>query len=169
MKLIGLIILGFCPALTGQYLSVKLKKRVEVLEKLELMFSLIENNISFLSLPSSELVQILSVNTELNCLGFLRDCNKLISEGVNFRESWLISLSAKKNTQFLNRSDVALLRLFCENFGTSDKKGEISNCRFCKSLLVEHIVQARLHKEKYGNIFVGLGLFISIALILLLY
>lgn len=148
---------------------MKLKKRVEVLEKLELMFSLIENNISFLSLPSSELVQILSGNEELNCLGFLRQCNELISEGANFRESWLNSLSVRKNTQFMNGSDVALLKLFCENFGTSDKKGEISNCRFCKSLLAEHITRARLNNEKYGSILSGLGLFIGIALILLLY
>lgn len=148
---------------------MKLRKRVEVLEKLELMFSLIENNISYLSLPSSELVQILSGNEELNSLGFLKHCNKMIAEGLNFRESWFSSLSLRKNTQYMKGSDVALLKLFCENFGTSDKKGEVSNCRFCKSLLKENITQARLNKEKYGNILTGLGLFISIALILLLY
>lgn len=161
--------MGLCPALVGQLLSMRLRKRVEILEKIGLMFSVIETSISFLSVPATELVQVLTGKEELRSLGFLMQCNKYISEGSDFREAWLNSLSAWKNTQYMNNNDVALLKLFCENFGISDVKGEISNCRFCNSLLKEHITEARLKKEKYGNIISGLGVFTGFALIVVLY
>ena len=134
------------------YLSSLLRRRVEALEKVELMFSLIENNISFLSLPSAQLIHILSSNEELHGLGFLAECSELLNKGYNFRDAWISSLSSKTYRCFLNRKDIDLLKMFCENFGTSDLRGEISNCRFCSSLLKDKITQARKNREKYGNV-----------------
>ena len=133
------------------------------------MFSVIETGISFLSVPSSELVRVLTGKEELRNLEFLTQCDSLISDGLSFREAWLNSLSVRKNTRYMNSNDVALLRLFCENFGVSDVKGEVSNCRFCNSLLKEHIADARAKKEKYSNILSGLGIFTGFALIVVLY
>lgn len=166
--MIALIVLSFCPALLGIYLSNLLRKRVESLEKVELMFSLIENNIAFLSLPSVQLIQILTGKEELRELGFLSECNEMLMQGMNFRDAWLKSLTSRRITWVLNGSDIALLRLFCENFGTADIKSEISNCRFCKSILKDNINKARLNREKYGNVLSFLGFFIGVALTIML-
>ena len=44
MKIISLIVMGLACALTGQYIAFRLGRRVQILEKMLLMFGMIETD-----------------------------------------------------------------------------------------------------------------------------
>ncbi len=65
MKIISLIVMGLACALTGQYIAFRLGRRVQILEKMLLMFGMIETEISYLSRPTCDLIKALAEKEEL--------------------------------------------------------------------------------------------------------
>ena len=60
MRIFALVMIAVTSALIGQYIAFVLKMRVLLLEIIEQMFSLIRNEINYLSLPANEILDKLS-------------------------------------------------------------------------------------------------------------
>ena len=71
MKLLSLIAMGLACAMAGRYIAYRLSRRVRILEKISLMFGIAENEIKFLTRPTSELIELLEKKDELAELDFL--------------------------------------------------------------------------------------------------
>lgn len=163
------MLLGTSLAMIGQYLAFRLRKRVELLDRIMLMLNIIESQVNFLATPSAELFKYLSEMNEFKALRFLNVCAEKIQSGETFPDSWKQSLMPKSNVRYLTDNDVELLNFFGESFGKADIKGETSNCTYFKSLLKENIRSARNCKDKYGKLYSGLGLLVGVAIVIVLY
>ena len=168
MKLAALTFLGIACAMTGQYIAFSMNRRVILLEKIQLLLSQTESQLSFLSVPSEKLIESLCENTQLNCLLFLKNCRTLIENGTDFRTAWKKSLSEKNNTRFLKKEDVTMLVSFGELFGATDTAGQLSNCRLHLQLAGERLAQARDLRERYASLSMGMGIITGIGVIIIL-
>lgn len=163
----ALLIVGIVCALTGSYFAERLHKRVIMLEKTELMLSVIYNEIKYISLPAVQLVDLLSTKSELKELKFIRSCRRYLNEGDPFPESWKKSLSA--STSSLNRRDTELIISFGENFGTTDNDGQLSKCALYLELLKSNYNEAVNNYSRYSKLFKSLGVLAGLSVIILFY
>ena len=164
----ALLIVGIVCALTGSYFAERLHKRVIMLEKTELMLSVIYNEIKYISLPAVQLVDLLSTKSELKELKFVRACRRYLNEGYAFPESWKKSLSASSSCS-LNRSDTELIISFGENFGTTDNDGQLSKCALYLELLKSNYNEAVNNYSRYSKLFKSLGVLAGLSVIILFY
>ena len=167
MKTAALAVLGAVCALTGQYIAFSLSRRVLLLEKIQLMLSAAQTQLSYLSTPSDKLVEILADNPQLSGLTFIPECREKMESGSDFRTAWRESLS-EKNTRFLKKDDVSLLLSFGDVFGTTDTAGQLSNCSLHAELLQDKLDTARRARERYGALSGGMGIIAGIGLIIIL-
>lgn len=166
MRIFSLIALGLTCALTGQYISYTLSKRVRILEKMLLLFDSIENEISYLSRPTSELIQELAEKDELKELDFLPVCLSLAQNGEDIISAWSKSLS---QSHHIGGEDVCILYSFGENLGKSDADGQISNCRYHSQITSERLREAREKRNRYASLACGLGMLSGIGIFIILF
>ncbi len=157
---------GIAFALLGQYIAYMFNMRVRLLERVELMFSIISSEVSFLSRPSDELICELAGRKELSELKFLQAYQREALKGLDFRSSWQKALNNRENTRFLNRNDVSLLLSFWHSFGTTDNDGQLSKCSLYLEFVKESLSDARNKRAKYSQMCGGLGILAGIAVVI---
>ena len=167
MKTAALIFTGMACALTGKYFSFALSRRVELLEKIQIMISAAENQLRYLSMPSGKIIGLLAVNSQLDGLEFLKDCEKKLSAGADFRTAWKESLSDRRNIRFLKKDETELLLSFGEMFGTTDTAGQVANCGLHSALLKDKLSEARSSRDKFSSLSTGLGAAAGIGIIII--
>lgn len=166
MKIISLVVLGLSCVMTGQYISYRLNRRVRILEKLLLMFTMTENEISYLCRPTAELIEKLSEKEELKELDFLSECLSIYKDCGDIERAWIASVS---ESRCVDRSDSGILFSFGENLGKSDEEGQRSNCRYHAELAKERLNLAREKRDKYSSLSCGLGAMTGIGLFIILF
>ena len=166
MKFISLAVLGLSCVMTGQYISYRLNRRVRILEKLLLMFTMTENEISYLCRPTAELIEKLSEKEELKELDFLSECLSIYKDCGDIERAWIASIS---ESRCVDLSDSGILFSFGENLGKSDEEGQRSNCRYHAELAKEKLNLAREKRDKYSSLSCGLGAMTGIGLFIILF
>lgn len=139
--------------------------RVNILEKIELMLTIISNEICYVCMPSDEIVRLLCMKSDLKDLSFLNKCLSLIDSGKDFPVAWKMSLEDKSNTLFIRKKDVELLKAFGENFGVTDVEGQVSLCNLYVETLRLYRKEAVKEKEKFSGPLTILGLLSGIGVI----
>lgn len=140
--------------------------RVLLLEIIEQMFSLIRNEINYLSLPANEIFDKLSEIDEIKKLKFISCCSEAISKGEDFRVAWKNSLEIKANTSYLRPKDIHLLNTFGESFGVTDSEGQISNCDMYMEILKSNRKEAVAVRDRYSKTATLLGLLSGLGLLI---
>lgn len=160
--------MGICCAMTGRYIAHKLSCRVRLLEKAEMMISIICSEISYVALPSDQIIALLLRKNELSDLTFLISCNEYLKDGEDFPVAWDKSLKGRNFKLFLNRKDIDLLIDFGRGFGITDCEGQISLCRLYIDMLRIKRDEAIKEKEQYAAPAAALGFLLGIALIVII-
>lgn len=155
--------------MTGSYFAERLHKRVTALEKAELMLSVIYNEIKYISLPSVQLVDLLSEKSELKDLKFIRACKSYLQDGNTFPESWKKSLLSTNNVSVFNSRDIELLSSFGEDFGTTDNNGQLSKCSMYLELLKVNHNEAVKNYDRFSKMFKSLGILTGLCVIIVFY
>lgn len=131
------------------------------------MFCVTESEIQFLCRPADEIINVLSSHTELGVLKFLKECERLMCKGTDFKTAWKSALASRENVRYLDNDDVSMLASFGELFGVSDSSGQISNCRLHSALLKEKLDEARDKRDRYASLSCGMGLITGIGVIII--
>ncbi len=139
-----------------------------MLEKTEILISVIRDEISFYALPVSELIHLLSKKDTLKQLKFISECSRRLTAGCDFPQAWTNALDDRKNTAFLKKKDVELLKSFGENFGVTDSEGQLSNCNVCLDLLKINHNEALKDKERYSYLSTGIGFLAGLGIMIVL-
>lgn len=167
MKTAALIFTGMACALTGKYFSFALSRRVELLEKIQLMISAAENQLRYLSTPSEKIIGLLAANSQLDGLDFLKSAEEKLSAGENFRTAWRKAVSDRRNSRFLKKDDTELLLSFGEMFGATDTAGQVANCGLHSALLRDRLGEARSARDKFSPLSTGLGAAAGVGIIII--
>lgn len=155
MKLISLVAIAFACAMAGQYTAHRLNDRVTILEKILLMFGMVENEINYLNRPTSEIIKTLCEKDELRRLDFLPICLSAFESGENISEAWAQAIS---RCSCVDGEDVCILYSFGESLGRSDSDGQIASCRYHEQIVSERLAEARERRKRYASLACGLGM-----------
>lgn len=162
----AVIMLAVVTVLIGQYYAHRLVVRVRLLEKIELMLNAVLCEVNYLATPASEIVLKLVKRNELEDLVMLNKCVEEIKSGVDFRVAWAVSLRNPYLKAYLKERDISLLESFGNAFGTTDAEGQRSICSFYIDENADNLKDARDKKERYANLFAGLGFLFGIGVII---
>lgn len=155
MRLLGAGLLWTSLICAGVAYSVKLKSRVELLEKTKLMIEEIKMQLNFLNLPVYEIMKSISKKDYLNKLVYIKDICNMVEEGKDFHFAWL---TAMENTYLPYKSEeIERLLHIGLNLGVSDTDNQISMLTLNSKYFDEYIVKAKQQDKKYGNLTMTLG------------
>lgn len=160
------MIIAIVCTLAGQNVADSYKKRVSMLEKAEAMITFFRDEINFRALPINEMIYSLSQKETFKQLVFIKVCSELLSFDCDFPQAWSNALEGHKNTAFLKKKDVELLKSFGENFGVTDSAGQLSNCNIYLDLLKVNYNEALKEKERYSALSTVIGFLTGLGILI---
>lgn len=146
--------------------SVKLKQRVDLLEKTKLMIEEMKIQLKFLNLPVYDILIKISQKDYLKKLTYISDCCSTISIGNDFHKSWQAAVNST-HLPYKREEKERLLHLGL-NLGTSDTENQLNILSLNSIYFDECISKAKLEEKKYGNMTTTLGLLIGCMIFILL-
>lgn len=141
--------------LLGMTVSLRLKKRVEILEAVEIFISAVSLEIEFISLPVYEILKKISAFESCRELDFINSCTEKMKNGEDFRSSWVQSVELSELP--LKGEEKEKLKSLGSLIGTSDVKGQSAMLSLYSSYFSVFGDKARREYEKYGKTSVTLG------------
>ncbi len=130
--------------------------RVNRLEKVCVMFSVIHTQLECCCCPIEPLLDILASSEELADLKFLSACKELLNSEP-FPLAWKNALRDRTNTAGLNLPDVERLISFGNTLGTTALDGQITNCDMYYADFSLRLEAAREKSARYSKVLPSLG------------
>lgn len=150
----------------GYMVSHRLSMRAAFLNQYIKFISFCETQIRFSAIPIIEILKK-QQNSQYISL-FIKNCIKKIEKGISFSEAWEISSSEISKDMGLTKEDMNLIKDFGVGLGKSDVDGQISHCRLNIKLMSSVLELAIENKKKKGRIYVMLGSFSGMAIVLVM-
>ena len=144
--------------------SLKMRKRAEVLESTYFMLNEIKLTFSYSCLPIYEMIGVLS-GKDRYAVTFIPDCKKNIDSGMDFPSAWE---AAVKREDILSCEEKQKLLQLGSFLGTSDLESQISVIRLYLISFDEYRKEARLKSNKYADTCIYVGVFCAIGLFVML-
>lgn len=146
--------------LTGGLYAVRLTvRRCDELSQVLLMFTLVENDLSYSLTPFVSLVTALSQNQCLYLLDFLPRCVLLCGEGVDFPAAW--QRAVNESRALLSGRERQTLMQFASLAGTTDAKGQMRLCKAYSEELERSKEKSEAFRKKYTGLFFALGILLA--------
>lgn len=149
----------------GSYAANALSLRVNRLEKVCIMFSVIHTQLECCCCPVEPLLDILASSEELSDLKFLSECKNLLATEP-FPLAWSTALHDRTNTSGLNMSDVERLISFGNTLGTTALDGQMTNCDMYSADFSLRLSAAREKCTKYSKLLPPLGALLGAVLVI---
>ena len=150
----------------GVAYSVKLKQRVDLLEKTKLMIEDMKIQLKFLNLPVYDILSNIANKDYLKKLTYIRDSCERLESGEDFRTAWQTAI---KSTHLpYKREETEGLLHIGMNLGTSDAENQLSILSLNSGYFDECIAKAKLEDKKYGNLTAALGALAGCSIFILL-
>ena len=149
MREISVIMISFSAALFACGISLKMKKRVLLLEKITLFIAAVKTRIGFTAENVSDVIFSLGKSESFLSLGFPEYTFRLISQGESVQSAWKKGVE-KSLSKKLKNEDISLLVSFGDGLGTTDVSGQLLNCGMYIELFSQKTQQARKNCEKYS-------------------
>ena len=155
MRLLGAAFLWISLICTGAIYSIKLKKRIVLLEKTIMMLEELKIQLQFLNLPVFEMLCKAQNKDYLSDLDYMFVCSEEMNCGNDFPSAWKISLG---NSHLLyKREEKERLLQLGENLGVSNTESQINILNMQINCFTEFLEKAKYKNLKYGNMATLLG------------
>lgn len=138
--------------------SANLKKRVALMNNTIAIIYYIKVQLEYLNMPVCDIIRKLCSNKSVTKPEFLSECEKLISEGVDFPVAWESSVVQASYYKTDEKSE--LLHLGA-NLGTSNKENQIEIISSHKSAFEAFEIKAREKEQRYSKLSVALSALIG--------
>ena len=155
MRLLGAGLLWISLMFAGVAYSVKLKQRVDLLEKTKLMIEDMKIQLKFLNLPLYDILSNINQKDYLKKLTFITDSCERIIDGEDFHIAWQRAIKSTR-LPYKREESERLLHIGL-NLGTSDVDNQLSILSLNSEYFDECILKAKLEEKKYGNLTATLG------------
>ena len=150
----------------GVAYSVKLKQRVDLLEKTKLMIEDMKIQLKFLNLPVYDILSNIANKDYLKKLTYIRDSCERLESGEDFRTAWQTAIKST-HLPYKREETEGLLHIGI-NLGTSDTENQLSILSLNSGYFDECIAKAKLEEKKYGNLTATLGALAGCSIFILL-
>lgn len=159
-----MILIGATSTL-GYLESHKLKRRVDFLRQYLKFLQYIETQVRYSAGVVHDLIRKYSAKGDFGL--FLGDCLANIENQMVFQSAWSEAVHSVKESCGLSREDSGLISDFALGFGDSDIAGQVDYCRMNEELMRGHLSVAIDEKEKKSKLYLLLGIFSGITLVLI--
>lgn len=150
----------------GYGASKKLSIRVEFYEKYLKFISFLSTEIRYSANSLPELFERYDNRSMVSCI--LKSCLTEMEKGNNITFSWRTGAESIKERYGLKIEDIEFIKGFGDDLGSSDIEGQISHCKLNMELANTYLKSAREEKERKSKLFLMLGLFLGVAIALVL-
>ena len=164
LKLIGSIMLILSGTAVGYMASHRLSMRVAFLNQYIKFMSFCETQIRFSAIPIIEILKRQQDSPYIS--SFIKNCIKKMETNVAFPKAWVEATNEISKDTGLTTEDINLIKDFGISLGESDIEGQISHCRLNIKLMNDVLDSAIEDKKKKGRIYIMLGLFSGVAIVL---
>lgn len=148
----------------GYMASHRLSMRAAFLSQYIKFISFCETQIRFSAIP---IIEILKRQQDSPYISpFIKNCIKRMETGVPFPKAWGDSSNEISKDMGLTEEDINLIKDFGISLGESDVEGQISHCKLNIKLMNDVLDLAVENKKKKGRIYIMLGSFSGIAIVL---
>lgn len=144
-------------ALTGQWISLGLKKRIESLEQIKIMIQFFETQLNFCRTPVLDLLLKAEKRFDNRSFKFIKMCRDICDEGRSFSDAWENAVCSFIPSGF-TKKDKEFLISFGNQLGRTDLEGQTAICRLYDSLFDEQLIAAKEDLRRKGSLYSGLGL-----------
>lgn len=155
--------------LTGLFLCVQARKRVYALEQFVRLFTVMQTQIAYAMQPTDVLLKSLCQTAEFSDFSFVHILYDVFQDGNSFSLAWREALRQYTAHSALKATDVTLLKVFADGYGTTDKVGQIENCAYHISRLLSLVSELKSNAKNAEKLYLSFGalggLFISILLL----
>lgn len=160
------IALGF--SLFGFYAASVYEKKVEILEDIVMMLSVMQTQLRYSCIPIASLLGRLEENRRINGLGFISECKKGTENGEPFPESWRRCIENEKELCRLIPEVLPYLIQIGEDLGTTDLEGQLSCCEYYENVFRRELAEKEAQSGKYSKLFPTLGVMLGISAVILI-
>ena len=156
IKVIGAILLIAASAYAGAVAAGGLKKRVKLLEALQIMLADIERNMRYGAMPTPQMVEVLTALPALSELEFIIIWHEQLLQGKSPHESLKAALQ-KNFPSGLKEQDISPLLIFVQTLGNTDVDGQLPAIELCKASLVDILTEACETLKTKGKVYRAIG------------
>lgn len=140
----------------GVAYSVRLKRRVVILEKTRIMIEEMKIQLRYLNVPLYDMLKSMRKKEYLQKLSIIAESCDLIDKGSDFHTAWKYAV---ENTALPYKTDETdrLLHLGL-NLGVSDAENQLRILALESEYFDQYISEAKLSEKKYGSLTTTLGI-----------
>ncbi|MGN1193955.1 MAG: stage III sporulation protein AB [Acutalibacteraceae bacterium] len=164
MKYLCAAVISAFLSLVSVVISLKIRKRAEVLEATYLLLNEIKLTLEYSCLPMYELICLLGEKNSYSQT-FMPECKKQIDGGMDFPDAWETSVN---NACILHNEEKQKLLQLGTFLGTSDLKSQISVIDMYIISFDEYRKEARLKSKKYADTCIYVGVFCALGLFVMM-
>lgn len=148
--------------MTGIWAAAGLSKRVLTLENTIRLYQYLRDRLKFLRPSVASLINQADGSGEFADLKFLSACNERMKNGMNFPESW--TMSVHEYTDLLGREVAPVISGLSNVLGKSDLESQISAIDHGISMLETRLFNAREYTAKHKKLYQTLGVLAGLGL-----
>lgn len=139
----------------GAAYSIKLKKRVILIEKTLVFFEEVKILLEFLNMPIYEMLNEINKKTYLKDLNFIALCCEKMKNATDFPLAWK---EAVEDTSLLYKTaEREKLLQLGENLGKSSKENQLIILNLHTLYFQEYLENAKNTSKRYGNMATAIG------------
>ncbi len=138
----------------GTAYSIKLKKRISILENTLLLISEMKIQLEYLNMPVYEMIKQMKSKVYFGKLDFLNECCNLIESGFDFPIAWKKAIT---HSHCYKRDETDKLLHLGENLGTSNLSNQINILNIHSEYFENFLIEAKAKQRKYGNISISVS------------
>ncbi len=166
LKLIGLFLISVAGGLVGINASLRLKSRVEFLEK---YITLMNETKTRIRLSACDIRELFKNDSGFEAIDFMTaEFTRNIRRNSTAKDAWEKAVNSTFKRYRLSKADKDLIAEFGTEFGQNDIDGEINHIDLHIALTEDRLEQARAELLQKGRLYRTLGIFggITVSLII---
>lgn len=163
LKFAAIMFIGTGFFLGGVYLASRNTQKLQVVQDILLMLSVIETQLRYACLPVSDLLRVLCETEKLSSLGFIEECRNYLVKGEAFPDAWKKAVENDRELcSLLGEEKKHLIRIGAD-IGSTDIDGQLSCCEYYKQIFEKEIALREENEKKYARLYPALGLMLGVS------
>lgn len=165
-KILGCVFVVFSTMLLGIEYNKNLHKRVNGIDKIIEILSVMNIKINYEYSPIPIVLKEIHKTEKENI--FLSECISCIDSGRALKDAWICAVEKYSSAYFLNDKEVSVLKDFSHSLGDSDISGQTSNILLHIEMLKQIRNDAEIKLKEKSRIALSIGAFSGLVLAIIL-
>ena len=149
----------------GAAYSIKLKKRIKLLENTSLMLRDIKIQLQYLNMPLYEILSEMKSKNYFREIIFINECDKFIVSGMDFPDAWKKSIIT--NSQYYKREEIHKLLHLGANLGSCNLENQLDIINLYIGYFDNFLEKAKSKQQKYGSMTLMLSMLLGCMIFLM--